>query len=72
MHDSITAELAGVPAVAILTDRFTSIGDLLAEARGFPGYRYAVIAHPVSLDDADALRVKADEALRQCLELLTS
>lgn len=72
MHDSISAELAGTPAAAVITDRFTSIVKLMASARGIPDYPYAVISHPVSLDDQRSLRAKADEALDQCVKLLTT
>lgn len=56
----------------MITDRFTSIVNLMAKARGMADYPYAVIAHPVSLDDPAALRQKADEALDQCVRLLVT
>jgi hypothetical protein len=71
LHDAITAERAGIPAVGIMTDAFVATADALAQACGLPGYRFAVIPHPIAPDDDEALRRKAAEALHQCQELLT-
>ena len=71
MHDAITAEKAGIPAAAVLTDAFVATGEALARACGMPGYPYAVIAHPIAPDDDEALRRKAGAAVRRCVELLT-
>lgn len=70
MHDAITAEKAGVPAAAIMTDAFVATADALAAACGMPGYPFAVIRHPIAPDGDDALRAKAAEAVAQCQELL--
>ena len=56
----------------MITDRFTSIVNLMANARGMADYPYAVIDHPVSLDDPGSLEAKAREALDQCVALLTT
>ena len=70
MHDAITAEKAGVPAVAVITEAFVDTAHALAQAWGMPGYPFAVIAHPIAPDGDEALRRKAAEALHQCQELL--
>ena len=70
MHDAITAEKAGIPAAAIMTDAFVGTAGALAAACGMPGYRFAVIPHPIAPDEDTALRHKAAEAVRQCQELL--
>jgi hypothetical protein len=44
---------------------------VMAETCGIPGYRYAIIAHPVSSNSQDELRKKAEEVVHQSLELLT-
>lgn len=42
----------------------------MAKVQGFPGFRYAVVHHPVAnLDDAE-IRERAQEALPQVLEIL--
>jgi hypothetical protein len=71
LHDAVTAELAGTPAVAVITDRFTATADLMAEMLGLPGYRYAVVAHPFASDTREQLQRKAEEAVRQACDLLT-
>ena len=53
-----------------MTDAFVATADALATACGMPGYRFAVIPHPIAPDEDAALRHKAAEALRQCEELL--
>jgi len=53
-----------------MTDAFTATADALARACGMPGYRYAVIGHPIAPDGDEALRRKAIEAVRQCQEIL--
>ena len=70
MHDAITAEKAGTPAAAIMTDAFMETAHALAKACGMPGYPFAVIPHPIAPDDEEALRRKATDAVRQCAELL--
>jgi len=71
LHDAVTAELAGTPAVAVITDAFVMMADVMAETCGIPGYRYAIIAHPVSSNSQNELRKKAQEVVHQSLELLT-
>jgi hypothetical protein len=53
-----------------MTDRFTHTAQLMAEVCGLPDYRFAVIAHPISSNDDTQLRAKAEDAVRQCVELL--
>jgi hypothetical protein len=71
LHDAITAEKAGIPAAAIMTDTFLATARALAQACGMPGYPFAVISHPIAPDDDEALRRKASVAVRQCVDLLT-
>ena len=72
MHDAITAEKAGIPAAAVMTDAFLDTAHALAQARGMPGYPFAVIPHPIAPDDDDSLRRKAAGAVTRCVELLTA
>jgi len=55
-----------------MTDRFVRTAELMAEACGLPGYRFAVVAHPISSNDGDGLRAKAEDAVRQCVDLLAN
>lgn len=56
--------------MAVITEAFVETADLMAEVCGMPGYRYAVIGHPFASDDAEALRRKAAETVRQAVVLL--
>jgi hypothetical protein len=51
-----------VPAVAIITDRFTETVRAIAAAHGMPGYRFVVIPHPIASNDDETLREKAETA----------
>ena len=42
----------------------------IAEVSGMPGYPVVVLAHPLANNDDAALRLKAQEAVQQCLQLL--
>jgi hypothetical protein len=70
LHDGVTAERLGIPAMAVMTTRFVSAAELMARVLGFPGYRFAVIAHPISSAGDDALRDMAAAAVVQMRDLL--
>jgi len=54
-----------------MTDRFVRSAQVVAQVNGLPGYAFAVIGHPVANDSDEALRVKAEEAVRQIVPMLT-
>jgi hypothetical protein len=70
LHDAISAEKAGIPATAIITDRFRDTARKMAEMSGRPTYPLAVIPHPISNNMEEVLRMKAEDAVRQCVEIL--
>ena len=72
MHDAIEAERLGIPAVAVITERFLRSAQLVGELNGLPGYPFVVIGHPVANDDDAALRLKAEAAVREIVPLLTA
>jgi hypothetical protein len=53
-----------------MTTRFVSAAELMARVLGFPGYAFAVIAHPLSSAGDDALREMAATAATQARRLL--
>ena len=71
MHDAIEAERRGIPAVAVLTDQFERSARVVAKSHGLPNYPVAIIGHPVANDSDEALRLKAETAVRQIVPLLT-
>jgi hypothetical protein len=71
MHDALAAERRGIPAVAIMTDRFQPTARAVAEVNGAPEYPYVVIEHPIANNSDEALRAKAEAALGRIVALLT-
>ena len=71
MHDALAAERKGIPAVAIMTERFEQSARAVAELNGLPAYPFVVIAHPIAGDTDDELRAKAEVAVRGLVPLLT-
>jgi len=72
LHDAISAEKAGIPATAIITDRFKETAQMMAQVSGMPNYPFVVIPHPISSNTEAVLRAKAEDAVRQCLAILFS
>jgi hypothetical protein len=67
----MSAEKLGIPAVAIITDRFDDSARAMAEANGRPHYPFAVIAHPIAGNRDEELRDKAERAVAVLVPLLT-
>ena len=67
----MSAEKLGIPAVAVITDRFEASARAMAEANGLPDYPFAVIAHPIAGNSDDELRGKAELAVDLLVPLLT-
>lgn len=67
----MSAEKLGIPAVAVITDRFEATARAMAEASGLADYPFAVIPHPVAGNRDDELREKAELAVRLLVPLLT-
>jgi hypothetical protein len=68
--DVVLMEQRGIPSAAICTDALKASADAMARIQGAPGYRYAVVPHPVSSLDADGVRRHAELAAPQVLEIL--
>ncbi|HXD98202.1 MAG TPA: hypothetical protein VN646_16755 [Candidatus Acidoferrum sp.] len=71
MHDAIAAETRGIPAVAIMTDRFVPSARTVAELNGLADYPFVVIEHPIANDGDEDLRRKADAVVARIVALLT-
>ena len=54
----------------MITDRFVRSAEVVGEVNGLPGYPFVVIGHPVANDDDDALRLKAEAAVKALVPLL--
>jgi hypothetical protein len=60
----------GVPAIAVMTTRFVSAAELMSRVLGMPGYRLAVIGHPVSSATDEGLAAMVRETIEQARGLL--
>jgi hypothetical protein len=56
--------------MAVMTTRFVSAAELMARVLGFPDYAFAVIPHPISSANDEALRDMAAAASAQARRLL--
>ena len=63
--------MRGIPAVAIMTDRFEASARAVAELNGLPDYPFAVIGHPIANDGDEDLRKKAEDVVTRIAALLT-
>lgn len=59
-----------MPSAAICTEALRASADAMAAIQGVPGYRYAVVPHPVSSLGPEGLRAHAELAAPQVLEIL--
>ena len=71
MHDALAAEIRGIPAVAVMTDRFMPTALAVAELNGIPDYPYVVIDHPIANNSSEELQAKAEAAIARIVALLT-
>jgi hypothetical protein len=70
LHDAVSAERVGTPAVAIITDAFVDGAELMARTLGIDGYRFAVIAHPIASATDDELMARARATVEQAARIL--
>jgi len=59
-----------VPALGVMTARFTSAAELMARVLGLPDYKFAVIGHPISSASDETLAQYARATLEQARQLL--
>jgi hypothetical protein len=64
------AERQGVPAIGVMTTRFASAAELMARVLGVPGYKFAVIDHPISSATDEQLAEYARKTVEQVRALL--
>jgi hypothetical protein len=68
--DGAIFEKNGVVAASIITNPFRVTADSMAKRHGYPGYRYAVMPHPIGNLRLDQVRQRAEEVLPQVLSIL--
>ena len=70
MHDAVSSERAGTPALGVMTSRFISAAELMSNVLGAPGYKFAAIDHPVSSASDTELANKAQKVVELIDELI--
>lgn len=55
-----------------MTDRFVRSAEVVASVNGLPDYPFAVIEHPVANNSDEVLRLKAEQAVKQIVAVLTT
>jgi hypothetical protein len=70
LHDAVSAERQGVPAVGVMTARFASGAELMCRVLGLPNYKFAVIGHPISTASDEQLKQYARATIEQARHLL--
>ena len=60
-----------MPAIGVMTERFVSAAELMGRALGMPGYRFAVIGHPIATASPERLEEFARHTIEDARRLLT-
>ena len=71
MHDALAAERRGIPAAAVMTDRFVTTASAVVELNGLASYPFVVIPHPIASDSNEELRAKAEASVARIVDVLT-
>jgi len=70
MHDAISAERLGIPAVGVITERFLPTARIMADFVGLGEYPVACIQHPISDNTEEEIHAKAKLLVRQAVAIL--
>jgi hypothetical protein len=70
VSDAIIIARSGIPAVALITDRFVDQGRMVAAARGMPHLPHVRLPYPVAGTGRDAVARAAGNATPAILEAL--
>ena len=71
MHDGISFEQSGKPALVICTRPFETTGREIARTLGRPRFQFAVVSHPLGNLTVDELRGRAEDAYEQGIRILS-
>ena len=70
IHDAVELEKRGTPTVSILTDEFSSLGKMEAQALSMPRLPTVIIPHPVGGIKEREVEDKAKKALGEILKAM--
>lgn len=72
MHDSLTLERLGIPAVAVATHEFLTAARAQAAALGRPDHDVVIVHHPIQDQTPDEIAARADAVLPEIVRRLTA
>ena len=70
MHDGISFERLGKPALVLCTTPFTPTSRATASTLGIPDYTVAFVDHPIGSRTLEEIRERAEDAYQQGLPIL--
>ncbi|MGB7305775.1 MAG: hypothetical protein WA888_23725 [Burkholderiaceae bacterium] len=70
MHDGISFEQFGKPAVVICTSPFIPTARNIARVLGLPDYPFAVVDHPIGSLTPEQVRERAEDTYQQARRFL--
>jgi hypothetical protein len=70
VHDGITFEQLGKPALVICTQPFEETGRAIARTVGLPDYPFALVSHPIGSIQTAELSERAADAYHQGQRIL--
>ncbi len=70
MHDTVSLEIQGTPAVFIASNAFVDAADAQARALGLPDVRRVFVPHPIQDATDEEMRAKADAIIDEIIAAL--
>jgi hypothetical protein len=70
VHDGITFEQLGKPALVICTRPFEATGRMIASTLGLPDYAFALVDHPIGSRTLNEIKTRALGAYEQGVAIL--
>jgi len=70
VHDGITFEQYGKPAVVLCTYPFEVTARNIAKVLGLPAYRFVMVEHPIGSRSLAEIQGRAEDAYQQALDIL--
>jgi hypothetical protein len=71
VHDGITFEQFGKPAVVLCTYPFEVTAKNIARVLGMPDYRFVMVEHPIGSRTLSEIQERAQDAYDQAVDILT-
>lgn len=70
MRDGIESALKGMPAVALVTEKFWPQGDFVARSFGMPNVPRVQLPHPVAGTGKEGMRIIAEKVVPEIIAAL--